>query len=154
MRLFFYGTLLDPDVQSAVLGRALARHDLTPAILRHFRRVYIAGRPYPMVVPHRGGLVEGAVAEHLSPDDLTRIALYEGEDYRLKRHQVFAGADAGQSAQLAKATARVVWLYRCRSTARPSSREWRLAAWQAAEKSVYLREIEASQHAIGRGRLA
>lgn len=89
MRLFFYGTLLDSDVQVAVLGRALAPPDLTPAVLRHFRRVYIAGRCYPMVVPHRGGLVEGAVADRLSPDDLARIARYEGADYRLERHQVW-----------------------------------------------------------------
>ena len=151
MRLFFYGTLLDGDVQAAVLGRPLADRDLMPAVLRHFRRVYIAGRCYPMVVPHRGGLVEGAVAERLSPDDLARIAAYEGSDYRLERHQVFAG-DAAQSFPSPPPVARAVWLYRCRASARPSTREWHLAAWQVAEKSVYLRDMAVREGAAGLGR--
>ena len=146
MRLFFYGTLLDPDVQRAVLGRALAPSELAPAVLRHFRRVYIAGRCYPMVLPHRGGLVEGAVAERLSPDDLARIAEYEGADYRLERHQVFA-LNAGPSAPSGQAMARAVWLYRCHPGARSSGRDWQLSAWQAGEKSLYLREMAASQRA-------
>lgn len=133
MRLFFYGTLLDADVQSVVLGRVLGRHDLIPAVLRHFRRVYIAGRLYPLVVPQRGAIVEGAVATRLRRDDLARIAIYEGDDYRLERRQVFAGDPPAAMA---------AWLYRSRPSARPSTREWRLASWQASEKARYLREID------------
>lgn len=141
MRLFFYGTLLDSDVQSLVFGRVLALNDLIPAVLHHFRRVYIAGRLYPMVVPHRSGLVVGAVATRLSRDDLARIAIYEGDDYRRERHQVFAGDPP---------TAMAAWLYRSRPSARPSAREWRLASWQTSEKAIYLREIDAGLRAAWR----
>ena len=137
MRLFFYGTLLDPDVQSLVLGRVLGSHELTPASLRHFRRIYIAGRAYPMILPHRGGAVDGAVAGRLSKDDLARIALYEGDDYRLERHTVFPDASADQTSAPAPMSA---WLYRGLPTTRPSTREWRLAVWQAKEKASYVRD--------------
>ena len=136
MQLFFYGTLLDPDVQSLVLGRVLGPRDLTPAVLRHFRRVYIAGRLYPMILPHRGGAVKGTVATRLSKDDLARLALYEGDGYRLERQTVFVtGADDRTAGDPLS-----IWLYRTRPTARPSTREWRLSAWQAKEKASYLRD--------------
>lgn len=148
MRLFFYGTLLDSAVQSRVLGRVLDRRDLMPAVLRHFRCVYIAGRSYPMVVPRRGGLVEGVVAEGLSRDDLARIANYEGDDYRRERHLVLASTLPGQSAQQPAQTPIAAWLYRSRPSARPSTREWRLAVWQDSEKAMYLREIDANQRRL------
>ena len=136
MRLFFYGTLLDPDVQSLVLGRVLGPRDLIPANLRHFRRVYIAGRAYPMILPHRGGVVDGTVAVHLSKDDLARVALYEGDDYRLERHAVFPTGEDQRPA----VTPVFAWLFRSRPTTRPSTRAWQLSAWQAREKASYLRD--------------
>jgi gamma-glutamylcyclotransferase (GGCT)/AIG2-like uncharacterized protein YtfP len=140
VRLFFYGTLLDPDVQSLVLGRVLGAGDLTTAVLRHFRRVYIAGRSYPMIVPHHGGAVHGAVTS-LSRDELARIARYEGAGYRLERHGVWPhGADARSAT-----TPVFAWLYRSRPDSRPSTREWRLSAWQAKDKAVYLRNVLAEQ---------
>jgi len=146
MRLFFYGTLLDADVQALVLGRSLPSDALTPAELRHFRRVYIAGRLYPMVLPHRGGAVAGAYTATLSKDELARIATYEGGDYRLERRTVYPKEEEG--ATTAPVT---VWLYRSQSTARPSTREWRLPAWQAKDKAVYLRDTRlwlASQNRV------
>jgi hypothetical protein len=137
VRLFFYGTLLDADVQALVLGRSLAGDELVAAELRHFRRVYIAGRLYPMVLPHRGGAVEGAFTESLSKDELARIAIYEGSEYRLERQSVSPLAENGAATPTELV---VVWLHRSRSITRPSTREWRLPAWQAKEKAVYLRD--------------
>jgi hypothetical protein len=135
MRLFFYGTLLDPDVQALVLGRSLPADELTPAELRHFRRVYIAGRLYPMVLPHRGGAVDGAFTETLSKDELARIAIYEGSEYGLERHSVHPLAEKnGMAGPVA------VWLHRSRAATRPSTRAWRLPDWQLKEKTVYLRD--------------
>ena len=139
MRLFFYGTLLDPDVQALVLGRVLGPRELIAASLRHYRRVYIAGRAYPMILPHRGGAVEGAVAGDLGRDDLARIALYEGDDYGLERHLVSPIATDQDSTPAPIAA----WLYRGRSHARPSTRPWQLAAWQVKEKASYLRDTRA-----------
>lgn len=135
MRLFFYGTLLDPDVQALVLGRALPGDELMPAELRHFRRVYIAGRLYPMVLPHRGEAVAGAFTATLSKDELARIAIYEGGDYRLERRTVYPRGE-----NCVAAAPVTVWLYRTLPTARPSTREWLLPAWQVKDKAVYLRD--------------
>ena len=137
MRLFFYGTLLDPDVQSLVLGRVLAPIDFPSAELRHFRRVYIAGRRYPMVLPHRGGTVAGAVAERLGREDLERLCRYEGDDYRLERHTVFVVA-GGEGSPPGPVSA---WLFRGRPATRPSTRDWQLAPWQARYKAGYLRDL-------------
>ena len=137
MRLFFYGTLLDADLRALVLGRVLPACDFHPAELRHFRRVYIAGRRYPMILPHRGGSVAGAVAERLSQADMARLCRYEGDDYRLERQTVFvADGDAG-----AAALPHAAWLFRGRPTTRSSGRDWDLALWQARDKAAYLRDL-------------
>lgn len=139
MRLFFYGTLLDADVQALVLGRAFGSQELRPALLRHFRRVYIAGRAYPMLLPHRGGVVEGAVVDRLGQDDLARLQLYEGDGYRLERHSVVRAAGDGDTTEPLSA-----WLFRSAPATRPSTREWHLSPWQARYKAAYLREVRAS----------
>lgn len=154
MRLFFFGTLLDADVQALVIGRSLRDHEWVAAERRHFRRVYIAGRLYPMVPPHRGGAVDGAFVETLSRDELARVALYEGDDYRLMRQPVFPlglPLDADDAAQAKPVAA---WLYRSGPTVRPSMRDWRLSAWQSKEKVVYLRDTRAwlASQAVGRQR--
>lgn len=135
MRLFFYGTLMDGDVQARVLGRLLTGDNLIPAVLRHFRAVYIAGQVYPMLLPHRGGGVEGVVATGLNRDDVMRIARYEGDDYRRERHQVFIHESR---------SALNAWLYRGQPNLRPSNRQWRLATWQAKHKAMYLRAFDAA----------
>ena len=136
MRLFFYGTLLDPDIQSLVLGRVLD-DDCAPAELRHFRRVYIAGRRYPMLLPHRGGNVTGAVAARLGREDMARLCRYEGEGYRLERHAVFMIGGAGS----AGAQAVSAWLFRSQPATRWSTRDWTLDLWQARDKAAYLRDV-------------
>ena len=143
--LFFYGTLLDEDVQARVLGRALPHNNRIPAVLRHFRAVYIAGQVYPMLLPHRGGGVEGVVAIGLNRDDLTRIAIYEGDDYRCERHQVIANESN---------TALSVWLYRGQPNLRPSNRPWQLAIWQTKHKAMYLRAFDAALRDVARNRLS
>jgi hypothetical protein len=136
MRLFFYGTLLDPDVRSLVLGRFVAPEELVPAVLPHFRRIYVAGRSYPMILPHRGGAVDGVVATCLTRDDLARIALYEGDGYRLERQMVVPVNPQGRANDERFAA----WIYRSRPATRPSAREWRLSVWQSKEKASYVRD--------------
>lgn len=145
MRLFFYGTLLDADVQTLVLGRQLGESELRPALLRHFRRVYVAGRAYPMLLPHRGGTVGGTVADRLSQGELARVHRYEGDAFRLERQSVVPTGIEGQ----ASAVPLSVWLFRGAPATRPSTREWRLAAWQTRDKMRYLRELRGSGTSAG-----
>ncbi len=77
MRLFIYGTLLDPARLSRFAGRAVP---LLPARLAGWRRVRLRGTPYPTLVRARGG-VEGAVIE-VGAAALRRLRAYEGPRYR------------------------------------------------------------------------
>ena len=80
MRLFFYGTLLDPALLRRLTGRPAM---LQPAVLHGFRRVRLRGTPYPTLAPGRG-TVFGAlyVADRAA---LRRLNAYEGPRYRLWR---------------------------------------------------------------------
>lgn len=77
MRYFFYGSLTDPDVLAAVLGR---RPRLAPAAIAGWRRLRVAGESYPLIIPAAGERVEGAVAD-VGPAGARRLAWYEGDDY-------------------------------------------------------------------------
>ncbi len=130
--LFVYGTLMDADVRRLVIGRPLETEQTQPATLKNMRRVYIAGRVYPMVVPRRGDSVEGLLLSGLSAEDYERLDDFEGGDYRRERQPVWL-ADAPEPVN--------AWLYRTRGVGpQPSPRPWALEAWQAREKTQFLRE--------------
>src|SRR5690606_34715685 len=77
MRYFFYGSLADPDVLAAVLGRARVR--AVPATLDGWRRWRVAGETYPLIAPAPGERVDG-VAVEVTHAEARRLAWYEGED--------------------------------------------------------------------------
>lgn len=79
MRLFLYGTLLDPAVWAR---RAGAAGPTIPARLRGWRRVRLRASPYPTL--RRGGSVSGMVRD-VSAATLRRLVAYEGPRYRLTR---------------------------------------------------------------------
>jgi len=137
--LFVYGTLMDADVRSLVLGRPLEAAQLQPAALKHMRRVYIAGRLYPMIVPRRGAAVDGLLLSGLSDEDYARLDAFEGADYGRERQTVSPLADDGSEGEPLLA-----WIYRTRGLGpRPSPREWRLEPWRQREKPVFLRAAKA-----------
>jgi gamma-glutamylcyclotransferase (GGCT)/AIG2-like uncharacterized protein YtfP len=133
--LFVYGTLLDADVRTLVLGRPLEPDQLQPAVLKHMRRVYIAGRLYPMIVPRRGAAVDGLLLTALTDEDYARLDAFEGADYGRERQNVSPlSEDADEGEPL------LAWIYRTRGLGpRPSPREWRLEDWRKREKPVFLR---------------
>jgi hypothetical protein len=78
MRLFLYGTLLDPALREALAGCALPAR---PAVLRGWRRVALPGGRYPTLRRARAE-VAGAVVE-VGAAALARLSAYEGPLYRL-----------------------------------------------------------------------
>lgn len=133
--LFVYGTLMDADVRTLVIGRALEAAQIAPAVLKHMRRVYIAGRVYPMVIPRRGDSVEGLLLSGLSAEDYARLDAFEGGDYARERQAVWpAGAAEPVNA----------WFYRTRGIGpRATARLWELEPWRTREKALFLREARA-----------
>jgi gamma-glutamylcyclotransferase (GGCT)/AIG2-like uncharacterized protein YtfP len=137
--LFVYGTLMDADVRNLVLGRPLEPAQLQPATLKHMRRVYIAGRLYPMIVPRRGATVDGLLLLSLTDEDYVRLDAFEGADYGRERQAVSPLADDGSEGEPLLA-----WIYRTRGLGpRPSPRDWRLEEWRKREKPVFLRAAKA-----------
>jgi gamma-glutamylcyclotransferase (GGCT)/AIG2-like uncharacterized protein YtfP len=86
MRLFLYGTLLEPMRLARCVGRPVR---LVPARLRGWRRVAMKGGRYPTLVRARGD-VRGAVAV-VDAAGLRRLMAYEGPLYELRRLAVRAG---------------------------------------------------------------
>lgn len=91
MRFFFYGTLLDEDVRRLVLGE-WAPAAVEPATLDGWRRLTLEGVDYPVIVPAKGELVDGAVARGLDATASARLERYEGPDYVLAAVEVWLSA--------------------------------------------------------------
>jgi gamma-glutamylcyclotransferase (GGCT)/AIG2-like uncharacterized protein YtfP len=76
--LFFYGTLMHPEV----LGRVVrGRYRCEPAVLRGFARYRVRGQTYPAMIEEEGGIVEGVVRLDVSEDDVQRLDRFEGASY-------------------------------------------------------------------------
>jgi gamma-glutamylcyclotransferase (GGCT)/AIG2-like uncharacterized protein YtfP len=90
--LFAYGTLLDEQVQLAVIGRAIPG---VPDRLAAYRktRVPLGGVVYPDLVEDPDGHVEGRVLL-VTEDELARMDEYEGDEYVRIKVRLGSGATA------------------------------------------------------------
>lgn len=80
--LFAYGTLQDPDVLGAVLGRPVDMSRLRPATAPGYRAVFYPGRVYPALIRAPQATPAGLVVADLSPLDLAVLDAFEGDEYR------------------------------------------------------------------------
>jgi hypothetical protein len=143
MRLFFFGTLMDAEVRDLVIGRTLPPAALQPAEVRGFRRVFVAGRAYPMLVPHPPGRVAGIVASGIDAEALRRLQVYEGEEYRLETLPV--RTEAGEVIEAG--------MFMCPPDVTAERRDWRLDQWQRRYKRRFLAQIRAlMEHELRRHR--
>lgn len=79
--LFAYGTLRDPDLLGAVLGRPLRGSALHAARAPGFRAVPYPGRTYPALVRVPGAAAEGLVLTDLTRFERDLLDAYEGDEY-------------------------------------------------------------------------
>ncbi len=125
-RFFFYGTLLDRDLQEAVIGRTVPEGALTSASIAGFRRVRAMGKTYPILVP---GLardrVDGAIASGFTYREIERLVAYEGEGYALTTLPALL-ADGG--------TMTVQVFLPVAGSLKASNEPWDLASWQREHK--------------------
>jgi gamma-glutamylcyclotransferase (GGCT)/AIG2-like uncharacterized protein YtfP len=84
MRLFLYGTLLDPRTLAERAGEPGLGTRLSPAVLRGWRRVQTRDRRYPTLARNPAGEVRGAVL-CVPAEARRRLHAYEGPGYRLVR---------------------------------------------------------------------
>jgi hypothetical protein len=76
MRLFVYGTLLDPNVLATRGGDPLLTSCRAPAVLAGWCRVALRGGRYPTLRRHRNGQVQGALVT-VPARALARLAAYD-----------------------------------------------------------------------------
>jgi gamma-glutamylcyclotransferase (GGCT)/AIG2-like uncharacterized protein YtfP len=79
--LFAYGTLQDPDILGAVLGRVVDMASLKAAQANGFVAITYPGRPYPALVPSSGATTLGKLITGLSAEDWALLDAFEGEEY-------------------------------------------------------------------------
>lgn len=91
-RVFAYGTLMFPEIASAVTGELPARQD---ARLDDHARRALRDRPYPGAIPRSGESIPGVLLHRVSPMALARIDEFEGALYR-RQSVVVLGDDGDQ----------------------------------------------------------
>jgi Gamma-glutamyl cyclotransferase, AIG2-like len=84
MRLFFYGSLLDPAIRRRVLGAAAQRLAAEPATLDGWRRWRRRDLPWWMVRRCPGARVEGVLVGPVGAPSLRLLRRYEGPLYRTR----------------------------------------------------------------------
>ncbi|MCZ4280586.1 gamma-glutamylcyclotransferase [Kiloniella laminariae] len=138
-RLFFFGSLMDPDVLEIVTGRAIDQTHLKPGTLEGYRCEREVKESYPVLVPCPGGKATVLIAEGLSETEIDRILFYETGEYDLVPFTVDDGT--GKLEAQGFATGEGI---------KTSGDTWRLNVWQATEKSDFLPLASAFMAAYGK----
>jgi gamma-glutamylcyclotransferase (GGCT)/AIG2-like uncharacterized protein YtfP len=134
--LFVYGTLCDPDIRAAVLGRrwrgALPGRAFAPG----HRVVYYPGRLYPALHRAAGARAIGKILCGLNERDLAVLDAFEGTEYRRAPVRVML---AGRTVRAEAYLPNIPLGY--------GTRPWRLATWQARHKGAErVREARLALH--------
>lgn len=128
MNLFFFGTLMDPEVRAIVMGRDVHPEQVEAAVAQGFRRVFVAGRHYPMLLKHNSGWVDGTLVKGLDAERIHRLQVYEGWEYTLQPIQVRTASGGMVMAHV----------FLCPPHIAPDRRSWRLEEWQRRHKRSFL----------------
>jgi len=91
VKLFAYGTLLEPDIQIAIIGRVVNGIPDCFAGYRKMLRQFISGI-YPDLEDDLTGHVDGKVLE-LTAEELERCDEYEGSEYKKNVVKLTSGAE-------------------------------------------------------------
>lgn len=131
--VFFFGTLMHPEVLSAVLDRDLDAQETSPATLHAYRCERAALACYPVLVPDPAASVAGRLLHRPSRRDIRRINHFEDEEYTARRKTV-------QSA-IGRCPAWVFMAVSGVAMMRPSGEPWHLDRWAEAHLEDYRQAI-------------
>lgn len=124
---FFFGTLMDEDVRTLVLGRTLERSAIMAARLIGYERLRVHEESYPTLRPVPGVSVDGILVRSLSPEDERRLAYYEGAEYAVEVREVLRADGGKESVRLFLERGEL-------ATEEP----WDFARWQRSDKAALL----------------
>jgi hypothetical protein len=121
---FFYGTLIDPAVRSAVLGAYVNDESVSPARLAGWRIVGVRGQTYPVIVPAAAAAVDGVAVSFGGYPVGERLLAFEGPEY-LSRSVIL---DSGDEASVFVAS----------KICRPTGLPWDFDNWRRRHKRACL----------------
>ena len=127
--LFVYGTLRDPELLGAVLGRPATG---LAAAAPGFAAVNYPGRIYPALVRRPGAATAGLVLTDLTPFELDLLDAFEGAEYRREILPVMIDEELHEA---------FAYLPAVPVSGQP---DWSLEAWQATHKPRVLAGEKAS----------
>ena len=127
--LFVYGTLRDPDLLIAIVGRPLKPGCAHPARAPGHKAVHYPGRAYPALVRAPGVAAEGLLLIALTPFERDLLDAYEGEEYVRRPIPTMLTDEP----ELHEADA-----YLPAAAVPANAAEWSLEQWQASHKARVL----------------
>ena len=130
MRMFWFGTLMDPDIRHLVLGHDIPDDMIESAELPGFTRVFVDGHIYPMIVPSPGDSVQGVLVKLITVEDVRAVMTYEGDEYQFADIDVVSVNGDTVSAKAFLAGDRQ----------RASSVPWNLEEWRQGHKWAFIKE--------------
>ena len=125
--LFAYGTLRDPDILAAVLGRSVPDQARLLAQAPGYAAVHYPGRSYPALIENPTAAALGLVLEGLSTQEIAMLDVFEGDEYR----RVPITVTTATGAQLADA-------YLPALTIPADATPWTLEGWTRDHKAQML----------------
>ena len=132
MEFFFYGTLLDHDVQRKVFPHLQGRISRRQACLPGFKRVQANCGYFPVIKRKANGFVEGMVVGGLDARALLLMAHFEGDEYLpVKLPVVTREGDR-----------RPTWVFAPSHNGYATGRPWDPALWRRRHKSRLLRQCD------------
>ena len=134
---FFYGSLMDSDVLSAVAGERIEPARMAPARLPGFARLRARDSVFPMIVamPDEQEGVEGVLVQGLSAAAVRRLARYEGSTYTAIRRPVITAAGR-----------RDAYAFVSTRPGRTTDEAWDFEAWRRRHKRRLLRTLLAKKN--------
>ena len=78
IHLFVYGSLLFPDLVTALTGKL---HKYLPVTLSGFKRLRLKGYDYPAIIEEPGSKVEGFLIENVDEKAMQILTFFEGDEY-------------------------------------------------------------------------
>lgn len=126
--LFVYGSLLFPDLVTALTGKQFYS---IPATLKGYRRCRVKDCDYPAIIETPGARVEGKIIENVDDRSMQLLTFFEGDDYT---KQLVTVSLQGKKM---KATT-FVWIT---DKAFLEEADWKEAEFERQSLPFYLREV-------------
>ncbi|MCZ6863736.1 MAG: gamma-glutamylcyclotransferase [Alphaproteobacteria bacterium] len=133
LNFFFYGTLLEPEVQRLVLQRDVPSENVVPATLVGYRRYMVLNASYPAVVRQPGAEIDGIVMIGLDALDAARLSIFEGDGYVAANCSVKITEDESGKDRPTQA-----WVFIASDRMPLTKADWSLKTWRVAHMGQIL----------------